>query len=298
MTVETFRSLIGAVAGFFFFATIFIGWIMMVIIPVISGGQVIANMGLLTTYTVASLIVMRVAGGPGWGIAAPEASVVTSVGAGLSNFAAPRLPTDDLGQSSTLPPDWASALTRLGMDGQRVAAVVNSANFPSGGRKVLPLPSQVFRAFHLTPLAGVRVVVLGQDPYAQRGRANGLAFSGAKGPAPASLDSDVPHSLVAQIGVKIRPSWEEASFTPRPSPAKFGLRPVTLVRAGTTHYRAADSQQTTSGGATRNRPRRSQACRCLLATTFPFGLQCRSPRTCRRKMRSLLPQDNRCTLRW
>ncbi|MCM5682843.1 uracil-DNA glycosylase [Schlegelella sp. S2-27] len=38
-------------------------------------------------------------------------------------------------------------------------------------------PAQVFRALELTPLAAVRVVVLGQDPYHGPGQAQGLAFS-------------------------------------------------------------------------------------------------------------------------
>jgi uracil-DNA glycosylase len=38
-------------------------------------------------------------------------------------------------------------------------------------------PSQVLRALELTPLAAVRVVILGQDPYHGPGQAEGLAFS-------------------------------------------------------------------------------------------------------------------------
>ena len=42
-------------------------------------------------------------------------------------------------------------------------------------------PPQPLRALELTPLAGVRVVVLGQDPYHGPGQAEGLAFSVAQG---------------------------------------------------------------------------------------------------------------------
>ena len=49
-------------------------------------------------------------------------------------------------------------------------------------------PAQVFRAFELTPLHEVRVVILGQDPYHGPGQAEGLAFSVPPGrPAPPSL---------------------------------------------------------------------------------------------------------------
>ena len=42
-------------------------------------------------------------------------------------------------------------------------------------------PPQPFRALALTPLARVRVVILGQDPYHGPGQAQGLAFSVAPG---------------------------------------------------------------------------------------------------------------------
>ncbi|MDR3452121.1 MAG: uracil-DNA glycosylase [Rhodoferax sp.] len=42
-------------------------------------------------------------------------------------------------------------------------------------------PPQPFRALELTPLAEVRVVILGQDPYHGAGQAEGLAFSVAPG---------------------------------------------------------------------------------------------------------------------
>lgn len=42
---------------------------------------------------------------------------------------------------------------------------------------VYPSPGEVFAAFHLTSFEEVKVVILGQDPYHQRGQANGLCFS-------------------------------------------------------------------------------------------------------------------------
>ena len=38
-------------------------------------------------------------------------------------------------------------------------------------------PDQPLRALELTPLQGVRVVIVGQDPYHGPGQAHGLAFS-------------------------------------------------------------------------------------------------------------------------
>lgn len=46
---------------------------------------------------------------------------------------------------------------------------------------VYPPKDKIFRAFELTPLEDVKVVILGQDPYHQKGQANGLAFSVAEG---------------------------------------------------------------------------------------------------------------------
>ena len=42
---------------------------------------------------------------------------------------------------------------------------------------VYPPHDEVFAALHLTALADVKVVILGQDPYHEPGQANGLAFS-------------------------------------------------------------------------------------------------------------------------
>ena len=51
-----------------------------------------------------------------------------------------------------------------------------------------PPPADIFRAFDLTPLQNVRVVILGQDPYHGPRQANGLAFSVHAGQkAPPSL---------------------------------------------------------------------------------------------------------------
>ena len=51
-----------------------------------------------------------------------------------------------------------------------------------------PPQADIFRAFDLTPLSEVRVVILGQDPYHGPGQANGLAFSVHAGQkAPPSL---------------------------------------------------------------------------------------------------------------
>jgi uracil-DNA glycosylase len=42
---------------------------------------------------------------------------------------------------------------------------------------IFPGPNEVFKAFMLTPLSKIKVVIIGQDPYHGHGQANGLAFS-------------------------------------------------------------------------------------------------------------------------
>ena len=53
---------------------------------------------------------------------------------------------------------------------------------------VYPPADDVFAALHLTPLADVKVLILGQDPYHGPGQAHGLCFSVRPGvPVPPSL---------------------------------------------------------------------------------------------------------------
>ncbi len=56
-------------------------------------------------------------------------------------------------------------------------------------RKIYPAADDIFNAFHLTPLADVKVVILGQDPYHNDGQAHGLCFS-------VKPDVEIPPSLV------------------------------------------------------------------------------------------------------
>ena len=58
----------------------------------------------------------------------------------------------------------------------------------ASGKKIFPPGSQIFKAFELTPVSQVKVVILGQDPYHGLGQAHGLSFSVPDGiPAPPSL---------------------------------------------------------------------------------------------------------------
>ena len=84
-------------------------------------------------------------------------------------------------------PDWASALAPVE---PRLRAIGDALRAETAaGRPYLPAPDAVLRAF-ARPLAEVRVLVVGQDPYPTPGHAVGLSFSVAPDVRP------VPRSLV------------------------------------------------------------------------------------------------------
>ena len=69
------------------------------------------------------------------------------------------------------------------------------------GQVIYPPGSQIFRAFDLTPVEQVKVVILGQDPYHGPGQAHGLSFSvPANVPAPPSL-KNIFKEIETDLGV-------------------------------------------------------------------------------------------------
>jgi uracil-DNA glycosylase len=71
------------------------------------------------------------------------------------------------------------------------------------GKKIFPPGSQIFRAFELTPLKDVKVVILGQDPYHGLGQAHGLSFSVPEGvTAPPSL-KNIFKEIESDLGIKM-----------------------------------------------------------------------------------------------
>jgi uracil-DNA glycosylase len=78
-------------------------------------------------------------------------------------------------QLDRVPADWRPVVDawRASPQGQALIAHVDAR--VAEGATVYP--TQVLRALELTPLASVRVVILGQDPYHGAGQAHGLAFS-------------------------------------------------------------------------------------------------------------------------
>lgn len=100
-------------------------------------------------------------------------------------------------------PDWADALApvepRIQAMGQFLRAEI------ADGRPYLPSGDNVLRAFKL-PLAEVRVLVVGQDPYPTPGHAVGLCFSVGRDvrPLPKSL-VNIYKELEADLGIAPAP---------------------------------------------------------------------------------------------
>ena len=91
----------------------------------------------------------------------------------LTEWAPERWPVSD---------DWHPVV-----DGFLASGVARQLGQFMGGRLAsgaIIYPPQPFRALALTPLAQVKVVILGQDPYHGPGQAEGLAFSVAPGVKP------------------------------------------------------------------------------------------------------------------
>jgi len=83
----------------------------------------------------------------------------------------------------------------------------------------LVYPAQPLRALALTPLAQVRVVILGQDPYHGPGQADGLAFSVPEGQrAPPSL-RNIQAELQREFGCGQQAEFSPGHPLPPPSAA-------------------------------------------------------------------------------
>jgi uracil-DNA glycosylase len=73
----------------------------------------------------------------------------------------------------------------------------------TAGKVIYPPGSQIFRAFDLTPVHKVKVVILGQDPYHGPGQAHGLSFSVPAGvPAPPSL-KNIFKEIETDLGIRM-----------------------------------------------------------------------------------------------
>lgn len=126
-------------------------------------------------------------------------------------------------------PDWAAALEPVADDiaaaGEFLRAEV------AAGHSYLPAGPNILRAFR-DPLANVRVLITGQDPYPTPGHPMGLSFSVGRDvrPLPRSLDN-IFRELQDDLG--ITPS-EHGDLTAWASQGVLMLNRILTVRAGAT----------------------------------------------------------------
>lgn len=102
-----------------------------------------------------------------------------------------------------LPDDWKIALAKPllspSMDKLREFLRQEYQN----DKVVYPPKNEIFKAFYLTPLSQVKVVILGQDPYHGAGQAMGLSFSVPKIiPKPPSLQN-ILKELSVDLGIPV-----------------------------------------------------------------------------------------------
>ncbi len=130
--------------------------------------------------------------------------------------------------TTLIPKDWRDALKDATSTDSFKALGPFLAEEEKKG-KVFPPRAQIFNALKETPLKGVKVVILGQDPYPTAGVANGLAFSVSPGvKIPPSL-KNIDLALEQDLGIK-RPT--SGDLTPWAKQGVLLLNTVNTVREG------------------------------------------------------------------
>lgn len=137
------------------------------------------------------------------------------------------MPTSPRPLAELVAPDWASALADVEPQVHAMGEFLRSEL--AAGRSFLPGGAHVLRAFE-RPLADVRVLVVGQDPYPTPGHAVGLSFSVAPDvrPVPRSL-ANIYLELVDDVGV---PMPTTGDLTPWADAGVLLLNRVLTVRPG------------------------------------------------------------------
>ena len=135
------------------------------------------------------------------------------------------MPTRPL--SDLVAPDWASALAPVEPTVHRLGDFLREE--VAQGRSYLPAGAHVLRAFE-RPMADVRVLIVGQDPYPTPGHAVGLSFSVAPDvrPVPRSL-VNIYTELEADLGVPRPPHGDLTAWADR---GVLLLNRVLTVRPG------------------------------------------------------------------
>ncbi len=132
---------------------------------------------------------------------------------------------DDL--TTIMAPDWAHALAPVAAQLHDMGDFLRAE--VAAGRSYLPAPDAILRAF-ARPLADVRVLIVGQDPYPTPGHPMGLSFSVQPGvrPVPRSL-ANIFKELAADVGA---PTPANGDLSPWSDQGVMLLNRVLTVRPG------------------------------------------------------------------
>ncbi|MBG6218565.1 uracil-DNA glycosylase [Arthrobacter sp. CAN_A6] len=124
-------------------------------------------------------------------------------------------------------PDWAEALSPVEPALHRLAGILTRD--ARAGQRILPEPANILRAFSY-PLAKVKVVIVGQDPYPTVGHSVGLAFAVDPGtrPLPRSL-VNIYRELSSDLGRTVPASGDLSLWSEQ---GVLLLNRVLTVRAG------------------------------------------------------------------
>ena len=118
---------------------------------------------------------------------------------------------DELADAGLIDADWARALAPVAPDiaalGERLRAET------AAGRPYLPAGDKVLRAFS-RPLADVKVLIVGQDPYPTPGHPIGLSFAvdAHVRPVPRSL-ANIYQELEADLGIARAPHGDLSAWS-------------------------------------------------------------------------------------
>ncbi len=146
--------------------------------------------------------------------------------------------------SELMSADWAAALSDVEPTIHRIGDFLRDE--VSAGRGYLPAPENVLRAF-TRPMADVRVLIVGQDPYPRPGHSVGLAFSVARSvsPLPRSL-KNIYAELESDLG--IAPA-QHGDLTPWFEQGVLSLNRVLTVQPGVTGSHRRKGWEEVTGAA-------------------------------------------------
>ena len=141
-------------------------------------------------------------------------------------------------------PDWAEALAGVEPTLHHLGDFLRAEL--DGGRGYLPAPENVLRAF-TRPMAEVRVLIVGQDPYPTPGHSVGLAFAVARDvtPLPRSL-TNIYAELESDLGI---PPAAHGDLSGWFTQGVLSLNRVLTVRPGATGSHRRKGWETVTAAA-------------------------------------------------